>query len=72
MNQDRAQSFGEEVANSLNHGLGLLLAVASLPIRSDRPHPILSSRSSDHAPPPRPTRYSNSVAQDRCVGQASG
>ena len=32
MNRRRAQSFGEEVANSLSHGLGLLLAVASLPI----------------------------------------
>jgi hemolysin III len=30
--EDRAQTFGEEVANSLSHGLGCLLAVASLPI----------------------------------------
>jgi hemolysin III len=29
---DRAQTWGEEVANSLSHGIGLLLAVASLPI----------------------------------------
>lgn len=28
----RAQTLGEEVANALSHGLGLLLAVASLPI----------------------------------------
>jgi hemolysin III len=32
VNHDRAQSLGEEIANSLSHGLGLLLAVASLPI----------------------------------------
>ena len=30
--QDRAQSWGEELANSLSHGLGCLLAIASLPI----------------------------------------
>jgi hemolysin III len=29
---ERAQSLGEEVANSLSHGIGLLLAIASLPI----------------------------------------
>ena len=29
---DRAQTRGEEFANSLSHGIGLLLAVASLPI----------------------------------------
>ena len=29
---DRPQTLGEEIANSLSHGLGLLLAVASLPI----------------------------------------
>lgn len=29
---DRPQTLGEEVANALSHGLGLLLAVASLPI----------------------------------------
>jgi hemolysin III len=29
---ERAQTLGEEVANSLSHGIGLLLAVASLPI----------------------------------------
>lgn len=28
----RAQTFGEEIANALSHGLGLLLALASLPI----------------------------------------
>jgi len=28
----REQTFGEELANALSHGLGLLLAVASLPI----------------------------------------
>lgn len=28
----RAQTLGEEIANALSHGLGLLLAVASLPI----------------------------------------
>ena len=28
----RTQTLGEEVANALSHGLGLLLAVASLPI----------------------------------------
>ena len=32
MTPDRAQTLGEEVANSLSHGLGLLLAAASLPI----------------------------------------
>ncbi|MFO1273091.1 MAG: hemolysin III family protein [Rubrivivax sp.] len=31
-NSDRAQTWGEEVANSLSHGIGCLLAVASLPI----------------------------------------
>jgi hemolysin III len=29
---ERAQTLGEEVANSLSHGIGLMLAVASLPI----------------------------------------
>ena len=29
---ERTQTVGEEVANSLSHGLGLLLAVASLPV----------------------------------------
>lgn len=29
---DRPQTMGEEIANALSHGLGLLLAVASLPI----------------------------------------
>jgi hemolysin III len=29
---DRPQTFGEEVANALSHGVGLLLAVASLPV----------------------------------------
>lgn len=28
----RAQSFGEELANAISHGIGFLLAVASLPI----------------------------------------
>lgn len=28
----RAQTFGEEIANAVSHGLGFLLAVASLPI----------------------------------------
>ena len=28
----RDQSFGEEVANALSHGLGCLLAVAALPV----------------------------------------
>src|SRR5262245_48667497 len=28
----RAQTFGEEIANAISHGLGFLLAVASLPI----------------------------------------
>jgi len=32
MTRARAQSPGEEMANSISHGLGLLLAVASLPI----------------------------------------
>lgn len=32
MTRARAQSLGEEIANSISHGLGLLLAVASLPI----------------------------------------
>lgn len=30
--QDRAQTLGEEIANAISHGLGFLLAVASLPI----------------------------------------
>ena len=29
---DRPQTFGEELANAISHGLGFLLAVASLPI----------------------------------------
>ena len=29
---NRPQSFGEEIANAISHGLGFLLAVASLPI----------------------------------------
>ena len=29
---DRSQTFGEELANALSHGLGFLLAAASLPI----------------------------------------
>ena len=29
---DRSQTFGEELANALSHGLGFLLATASLPI----------------------------------------
>lgn len=29
---DRPQTVGEEIANSLSHGLGLLLALASLPV----------------------------------------
>ncbi len=29
---DRPQTLGEEIANSLSHGLGFLLAVASLPV----------------------------------------
>ncbi len=31
-NDDRAQTFGEELFNALSHGLGFLLAVASLPM----------------------------------------
>ena len=30
--QERAQSLGEEVANSVSHGLGLLAAIAALPV----------------------------------------
>lgn len=30
--KERAQSLGEEIANSISHGLGFLLAVAALPI----------------------------------------
>lgn len=30
--QERPQSFGEEVANAISHGIGFLLTVASLPI----------------------------------------
>jgi len=30
--QERAQTWGEELANTLSHGIGFLLAVASLPI----------------------------------------
>jgi hemolysin III len=29
---ERAQSFGEELANALSHGIGFLLAVASMPV----------------------------------------
>jgi hemolysin III len=29
---DRPQTFGEELANGISHGIGLLLAIASLPI----------------------------------------
>src|SRR5687768_4619970 len=29
--QERTQSLGEEIANSISHGVGLLLAVASVP-----------------------------------------
>ncbi|HWH84013.1 MAG TPA: hemolysin III family protein [Burkholderiaceae bacterium] len=29
---ERAQSFGEELANSISHGLGFVLAIASLPV----------------------------------------
>ena len=32
----REQTWGEEIANSLSHGLGLLLAIASLPILVQR------------------------------------
>lgn len=32
MNAERAQTWGEEVANAVSHGIGFLLAVASLPI----------------------------------------
>jgi hemolysin III len=32
MTADRPQTLGEEIANSISHGLGFLLAVASLPI----------------------------------------
>jgi hemolysin III len=32
MTADRPQTLGEEIANSVSHGLGFLLAVASLPI----------------------------------------
>ena len=28
----RAQTLGEEIANSISHGVGFVLAVASLPI----------------------------------------
>lgn len=30
--EDRAQTVGEEIANALSHGIGMLLAIASLPI----------------------------------------
>src|ERR1700712_2135282 len=30
--EDRPQTLGEEIANSVSHGLGFLLAIASLPI----------------------------------------
>ena len=32
MGQDRAQTAGEEIANALSHGIGLLLAIVSLPV----------------------------------------
>lgn len=32
MNAERAQTWGEEVANAVSHGIGFLLAVASLPV----------------------------------------
>jgi len=30
--EDRPQTLGEEIANAISHGLGFLLAIASLPI----------------------------------------
>ena len=30
--EDRPQTLGEEIANAVSHGLGFLLAIASLPI----------------------------------------
>jgi hemolysin III len=32
MTLDRPQTFGEELANSISHGVGFLLAIASLPV----------------------------------------
>lgn len=32
MTEERAQTWGEELANTISHGIGFLLAVASLPI----------------------------------------
>ena len=32
MNEDRPQSLGEEIANSVTHGAGLLLSLAALPV----------------------------------------
>ena len=30
--EERPQTLGEEIANAISHGLGFLLAIASLPI----------------------------------------
>jgi hemolysin III len=35
MNADRSQSFAEELANSISHGIGLLLAMGALPVLVD-------------------------------------
>jgi len=32
LTSDRAQTFGEELANGISHGIGFLLAIASLPV----------------------------------------
>ena len=32
VSRDRGQSFGEEVANSVGHGVGLLAAIAATPV----------------------------------------
>ncbi len=32
MHIDRPQTLGEEIANAISHGIGFLLAVASLPL----------------------------------------
>jgi hemolysin III len=32
LTKDREQTWGEELANAISHGVGFLLAIASLPI----------------------------------------
>jgi hemolysin III len=40
---ERPQTMGEEIANAISHGLGFLLAVASLPILVMQMHALGSA-----------------------------